>query len=149
MKEELFALGLIIILIYGIWCIFNEIIFPKLVKKGTTEIERNPKWITSELQYYGFSDIDIITCKSKYGMLPRFKLGKNNKLELWIDRDIPARNVEDIGQAALVGKLKIKYNLWFPEKPIYWLSILLYMLDGNDINVRDALPEDKEKQETS
>lgn len=126
------------------WDIFNKVIFPKLVYHGMKEIDRNPKWITSKLQYYGFSDIDIVLCESKWGMLPRFRAGKENRLELWIDNDISTRDVDDIGHLALCVKLKAKYGLWFPDKPTYWLSILLYMLDGGNIEMRE-----QEKQETS
>lgn len=126
------------------WDIFNKIIFPKLVYHGMKEIDRNPKWITSKLQYYGFSDIDIVLCESKWGMLPRFRAGKENRLELWIDNNTSTRDVDDIGHLALCVKLKAKYGLWFPDKPTYWLSILLYMLDGGNIEMRE-----QEKQETS
>lgn len=129
---------------YILWDIFNKIIFPKIVYHGMKEIERNPKWITSKLQYYGFNDIDIVLCKSKWGMLPRFRVGKDNRLELWIDNDTSTRDVEDVGHLALAGKIKAKYGLWFPDKPTYWLSILLYMLDGGDIQMQD-----KKQQETS
>lgn len=126
------------------WDIFNKVIFPKLVYHGMKEIDRNPKWITSKLQYYGFNDIDIVLCESKWGMLPRFRVGKENRLELWIDNDTSTRDVDDIGHLALCVKLKAKYGLWFPDKPTYWLSILLYMLDGGNIEMRE-----QEKQETS
>ena len=126
------------------WDIFNKVIFPKLVYHGMKEIDRNPKWITSKLQYYGFNDIDIVLCESKWGMLPRFRAGKENRLELWIDNDTSTRDVDDIGHLALCVKLKAKYGLWFPDKPTYWLSILLYMLDGGNIEMRE-----QEKQETS
>lgn len=124
-----------IFLLYCIWDIFNGIIFPKIVHKGMTEIERNPKWIISNLQYYGFDDIDIVLCESKWGMLPRLCTGKNNRLELWIDEDTSTKDVDDIGRLALCAKLKIKHGLWFPDKPIYWLSTLLYLLDGGDVEV--------------
>ena len=126
------------------WELFNRIIFPKMVYHGMKEIDRNPKWITSKLQYYGFDDIDIVLCESKWGMLPRFRAGKDNRLELWIDNDTSTRDVDDVGHLALCVKVKAKYGLWFPDKPTYWLSILLYMLDGGDVNMID-----KKQQETS
>lgn len=143
MTEFIYFIGIVCGL-YLMWDIFNKVIFPKMVYRGMKEIDRNPKWITSRLQYYGFSDIDIVLCESKWGMLPRFRAGKNNRLELWIDNDTPTRDVENIGHLALCVMIKAKYGLWFPDKPIYWLSILLYMLDGGNIEMRD-----KEKQETS
>lgn len=132
------------LMLYVAWRIFDRIIFPKMVYHGMKEIERNPNWVTSQLQYYGFEDIDIVLCESKWGMLPRFRASKNNdKIELWIDNDTSTKDIEEVGRLALIGKIKAKYGLWFPDKPIHWLSILCYMLDGNDINMVDK------KQETS
>lgn len=143
MTDYIIYLGAIFGLVV-LWNIFNKVIFPKMVYYEMKETERNPKWITSKLQYYGFSDIDIVLCESRWGMLPRFKVGKNNRLELWIDNNTSTKDVEDIGHLALVGKIKAKYGLWFPDKPTYWLSILLYMLDGGDVDMID-----KKQQETS
>lgn len=123
--------------LYVLAVVFNKIIFPIIVHYSMKETDRNPKWIRSKLQYYGFEDIDIVLCDCKWDVLPRFKVSKDNRLELWIDNDTPARDVNDIGHLALCGKIKAKYGLWFPDKPIYWLSILLYMLDGGEIEVRD------------
>ena len=117
------------------WRIFDRFIFPKMIHHGMKEIERNPKWVTSQLQYYGFNDIDIVLCESKWGMLPRFRTSKNNRVELWVDNDISTKDVEDLGRLALAAKIKVKYGVWFPEKPLYWLSILCYMLDGGDIKM--------------
>lgn len=143
MTDFVMVLGVISGL-YLTWELFNKVIFPKMVYRGMKEIDRNPKWITSKLQYYGFDDIDIVLCESKWGMLPRFRTGKDNRLELWIDNDTSTRDVDDVGHLALCVKVKVKYGLWFPDKPTYWLSILLYMLDGGNIEMRE-----KEKQETS
>ena len=137
-----------IFMVYLTWEIFNRCIFPQMVYHGMKELERNPKWVTSRLPYYGFGDIDIVVCESKWGMLPRFRLGKNNKFELLIDNDTRIEDAEDIGRLALVGKLKAKYNIWFPEKPIYWLSILCYMLDGGDIQMSSVSWEEAHKRET-
>ena len=131
---------------YLAWNIFNKIIFPKMVYHGMKEIERNPKWITSQLQYYGFNDIDIVLCESKWGMLPRFRAGKENRVELWIDKDTSTKDAEEMGRLALVGKVQAKYGLWFPEKPLHWLSILCYMLDGGDIRMESVSWEEKENK---
>lgn len=48
------------------------------------------------------------------------------------------KDIEDIGRLALATKIKIKCGLWFPEKPLYWLSIICYMLDGGDIHMTDT-----------
>ena len=138
------SLFVYIYIVYLIVATIRNIIFPKIIFKSMKEIERNPKWITSKLQYYGFDDIDIVLCESKWGMLPRFRAGKDNRLELWIDNDTSTRDVDDVGHLALCGKVKAKYGLWFPDKPTYWLSILLYTLDGGNIEMKDI-----EKQETS
>lgn len=131
--------------LYLAWELFNKVIFPKMVYHGMKEIDRNPKWITSKLQYYGFDDIDIVLCTSKWGMLPRFRPGKNDKIELWIDNDTSTKDIEDIGKLALIGKLKSKYGLWFPDKPIHWLSILCYMLDGGDVLMKSISCKENNK----
>lgn len=141
---QILVLLIVICILYTAYEIFNHIIFPKMVYKGMKETGRNPKWIMTKLsQYYGFNDVDIVLCNSKWGMLPCMRMGKE-KLELWIDENTLTKDVEDVGVLALGGVLKMKYNVWNPDKPIYWQSILLYMLDGGEIEVRDKI-----KQETS
>lgn len=112
---------------------FNKFIYPRIVKNNFVEIERNPKWIMSELNYYGFDDIDIIVSENKFYSLPYFKLGKDNRIELWIPSDISSKDALEVGRLALAGKITIKYGLEFPNKPIDWLSTLCYMLDGNNV----------------
>jgi hypothetical protein len=143
LDTDLCIIILVGLMLYVTWRTFDRIIFPQMVYHGMKEVERNPKWVTSQLQYYGFNDIDIVLCTSKYGMLPRFRASKDNRIELWIDNDTSTKDIEEVGRLALVGKIKAKYGLWFPDKPIYWLSILCYMLDGGDVNMIDK------KQETS
>lgn len=134
-----------IIICYASWDIFNRVIFPRIVLNGMKEVEKNPKWITSKLyNYYGFSDIDIILCESKWGMLPRFRTGKNNRLELLIDPETSVDEVEDIGRLALAGKIKTKYGVWVNDKPLHWMSILCYMLDGGDVNIETISKEEAE-----
>lgn len=138
------------IISYVGWWLSNNVIIPKIIKCGMKEKDRNPKWITSQLQYYGFNDVDIVLCESKWGRLPYFRLGKNNRLELWIDCDTPTKDIEEIGRLILISKIKSKYNLSFPDKPIYWLSVLCYMLDGGDIRMSAVSWEESDKkQETS
>ena len=127
------------------WVVFDRVIFPHMVYNGMKETSRNPKWITSQLQYYGFGDIDIVLCESKWGMLPHFRMTKNDKFELWVDNETSVKDVDDIGRLALAGKIKTLYGLWFPEKPIYWLSILCYMLDGGDIKMESVKWEENKK----
>lgn len=145
MTEKQILLSLIIAcVIYTMYKIFDHIIFPKMIYNGMKETDRNPKWIMSKLsQYYGFNEVDIVLCTSKWGMLPCMREGKE-KLELWIDEDTPTSDVNDIGIMALAGVLKMKYGILDLDKPIYWQSILLYMLDGGEIEMKDKI-----KQETS
>lgn len=127
--------GLGILLLYEI---FNKKITPWLIEKLTTDIEKNPEWIMSELQnkYYGFKDLDIIIVDSLLGIIPRFRLEKgSHQLQFLIPEDVSSRDIDDIAQLALAGKIKIKYGVWYPDKPTQWLSILNYLLDGGDIKI--------------
>lgn len=140
----LFLIGM-----YAFYWIFSRVMLPKLIEKNTKEIDRNPKWITNELhsKYYGFDDIDFITAENTFGALPRFRVpkGDNTRLEMLVPNDISTRDVEHIGRMALVGKIKIKYGLFFPDKPLHWLSILLFMLEGGEVTVKDI----EKRQETN
>lgn len=130
---------LIAVTLVKTWRLF---IFPKIVEKTTVDVEKNPKWITPKLRttYYGFSDIDIITAKSSIGTLPRFRLAPKKKeeerprLELLISEDTSVNDIDKVAQLALRGKIHIFYGIATPNKSATWLSILLYMLDGGDIN---------------
>src|SRR5699024_3819905 len=101
--------------------------------------------------YYGFSNIDIITARSTIGALPRFRLNSKEKdkerLELLISEDTPVNDIDKVATLALQGKLHVCYNLHFPDKSAYWLSILLYMLDGGDIKPESIVWESKNKIE--
>lgn len=129
----------VIAILYGMYEIFNRIVFPWIVNTRTKDIEKNPKWITPKLKekYYGFTDIDIIIVNSPLGMLPRFRLDKKqtDRLQLLIPEDISVKDIDDIAQLALAGKIRIKYGLWFPNKSAHWLAILNFMLDGGDIKI--------------
>ena len=117
--------------------LFRYVISPAIIESGIEDIEKNPKWITSRLhdKYYGFNDIDFVIVKSKFGRLPRFRVGKKGKaLEMLISEDTPTKDVEIIGMLALASKIKIQHGIFLPGRPIYWLSVLCYMLDGGDIN---------------
>ena len=137
--ESMLATIIVIIIGYILMKIWKYIIFPFIVKKTTHEVEKNPKWITPKLRqnYYGFSNIDIITARSTIGALPRFRLNSKEKgeerLELLIPEDTPISDIDKVATLALQGKIHLYYNLFFPDKSAHWLSILLYMLDGNDI----------------
>lgn len=139
----------VIAILYGMYEIFNKIIFPWIVNTRTKDIEKNPKWIIPKLKetYYGFKDIDIIIVDSPLGMLPRFRpaKGTENRLQLLLPEDISVKDVDNIAQIALAGKIKIKYGLWFPDKPAHWLAILNFMLDGGDIRIEATKWEEVNK----
>ena len=151
--ESMLATIIVIIIGYILMKIWKYIIFPFVVKKTTHEIEKNPKWITPKLRqnYYGFSNIDIITARSTIGALPRFRLNSKERdkerLELLISEDTPVNDIDKVATLALQGKLHVYYNLYLPDKPAYWLSILLYMLDGGDIKPESIVWESKNKIE--
>lgn len=151
--ESMLATIIVIIIGYILIKIWKYVIFPFVVKKTTHEIEKNPKWITPKLRqnYYGFSNIDIITARSTIGGLPRFRLNSKERdkerLELLISEDTPVNDIDKVATLALQGKLHVYYNLYFPDKPAYWLSILLYMLDGGDIKPESIVLESKNKIE--
>ena len=151
--ESMLATIMVIVIGYILIKIWKYIIFPFVVKKTTHEIEKNPKWITPKLRqnYYGFSNIDIITARSTIGALPRFRLNSKERdkerLELLISEDTPVNDIDKVATLALQGKLHVYYNLYFPDKPAYWLSILLYMLDGGDIKPESIVLENKNKIE--
>ena len=148
-STDLACILLFIIVGYALSRLYRFVIFPKIIEKTTKEFDKNPKWITNELhaKYYGFADIDFITAENTIGALPRFRVSKTDKsrLEILIPNDTLTRDVEQMGQVALVGKIKIKYGLFFPDKPIHWLSILLFMLEGGEISVKDM----EKRQETN
>lgn len=149
--EDLIILLFTFFLVMFLAKLWKLIIFPKIVEKTTKEVEKNPKWITPKLRttYYGFSNIDIITANSSIGALPRFRLSpkKNKKdetrLELLIPEDTSMNDIDKIAALALRGKINIFYGLMTPDKPAYWLAILLYMLDGGDIKQEAISWEDK------
>lgn len=147
-STDLAYILLMLIVGYALGRLYKLVIFPKMIEKTTKEIDKNPKWITNELhsKYYGFSDIDFITAENTIGALPRFRVAKDStRLEFLIPEDTSIRDIERMGQVALVGKIKIKYGLFFPDKPLHWLSILCFMLDGGEISIKDV----EKRQETN
>lgn len=124
--------------------IFRKKIFPSLLRDSLKEVERNPRWFKARKEYYGFEDMDVVLYEHSFACSPYFKTNKDRtKLEFWIHNDTKVDDAEEMARIALAGKIQAKYGLWFPDKPIYWLSILLYLLDGGDVNMIDK------KQETS
>lgn len=143
-KTDILSLILVILVIYLFYHIFDKKIFPKLVDRHTKEIEKNPKWITSRLQYYGFDDIDFILARSVFGMIPRLRVNKKkDRLELLLPEEISVDDIEEIGRIALACKIQARYGVLFADKPLYWLSILCYMLDGGDVKMEPKSVIDK------
>ena len=84
----------------------------------------------------------ILAENNIFSSLPRFKITRANRYELWLPSDVSIRDVDEIVRLALVGKIKIKYGLDFDNKSLHWLSILCYMLDGGDIREDKVAFED-------
>ena len=139
----------------GMLCIdlYIKIIRPFLIKKTTKELEKNPKWLMSELrsQYYGLDDIDVILTENKrFLILPRIRLTKDKKrLELLIPADmITTKDIDNVAKLLLISKISIKVSpqvgMLYANKPTYWLSILDYMLDGGEVNQSAVSWKEKE-----
>ena len=143
--------GITILIILSLFIfakIFCKIIFPAIVEANTVYIEMNPDWVKHRIKekYYGFYDMDIILVNDPFNQVPRFKKSKDKKrLQLLLPNDISVDDSDSIAQMALASKLKIYHNLWFPDKPAYWLSILCYMLDGGDIQEKAVSWEEANK----
>lgn len=118
--------------------LFKEVILPKIVKKKTIEIETNPKWIKSKVENkYGFQDIDFILARSPFNNLPYMRVvekDKKTRFQFILSEDTSVNDVDEIARLAIAEKIYVKYNLAYMDKPLFWLSILCYMLDGGDIN---------------
>ena len=147
LSNEACIIIIAVISLYTGYKIFDRILFPIMVNKLTKYVEMNPEWITPKLrkEYYGFYDIDIILVNDPLGCVPRFKKTKDKRFQLLISEDTSVKDIEDVGRLALATKIKIEYGLWFPEKPLHWLSILCYMLDGGDIKQESTRWEEVEK----
>lgn len=141
--KDLCYLGLSLCSIYALYNIVKVYIFPKVLDLLTTVKEVNPEWLTTKLrsEYYGFNDINFIICDCPIWNVPRFRLSKNphQNIEFLIPSGATVWDREKLAKIALMGKIKIKYdvNTSF-NKPIEWLSILCYMLDGGDINISET-----------
>lgn len=145
MIEDVIIILFIAFIIHTLLQLFKFLLLPKLIEKTTKEIEKNPKWIASKINYYGFHDIDIILATGPDFALPRLRISKENRYELLVSNDISTKEVDDIIRLALLGKIQVKYGLFFPDKPLHWLSILCYMLDGGDIKEEATSWEAKNK----
>lgn len=151
LDRDVVILFLGIALTYMLYRIWKYHIFPKIVDIKTKEVEVNPKWIMKELhtKYYGFYDIDFITTEGVFADRPRFRSNRKDdtRLQFLIPNDTSIRDLEELGRLALIGKLKIKYGVFYPDKPIMWLSIVCFLLDGHDINLK-SVSFDKAKEDS-
>lgn len=147
-NTQLWSILFIIILSLACYYTLTRNIIPFIAKRGMKELEKNPKWIISNIHknYYGFYDIDFILTESKYGGLPYFRFEKKTRhLEVLIPNDTSTNDINDIAKLALSAKIKIFYGLDFRDKPLHWLSILCYMLDGGEIKQEATKWEKVEK----
>ena len=149
--RDLCYVGLNLCSLYAVYWVIKHFIYPKLIDFTNKELERNPQWLTGYLRsnYYGFEDIDFIICECPICNVPRFRVPKDlNRLELFVPNDFSNWDRDKIARVALLGKIKIKHGVDASfDKPIYWLSILCYMLEGGDINVSETRCEKKEEVE--
>lgn len=100
-------------------------------------LEKNPKWLLPELrsQYYGFHDIVIYVVKNTY--ISSINLHYHTALkclEVFIpEYEAVPRDIDDIAKFILAGKIFLQHKIRITDKPVYWLSILCYMLDGGEV----------------
>lgn len=141
MDIRLLELTLVVVAIYAARRVARfviTVVIPRMERRAAIEVGRNPKWIISQLPYYGFYDVDFVLFKSKLNTMPHFRLNKNkDRIEMWLPEDVTTQDIPELGRLALAGKLNAKYDVWYPDKPIHWLSVLCFMLDGGDINVQE------------
>lgn len=144
---------LVVIYLRATFYVWKRWVRPMMETFKMKEVDRNPKWVMRQLvSYYGFEDIDFVLFDSGVVCSPRLKTNKTrDRLELWLPCDTLTKDVPELGRIALACKLHVRYGVWYPDKPIYWLSVLLFMLDGGEIRMEDRpKPTEKElKQETS
>lgn len=144
----IYLYGLIGLVVFiGTYILLEKVIFPWLIEKRTIELEKNPKWLMTKLQdrYYGFRDLDIILVDS-IEELPKFRyIKKENQLQLLLSDDISVSDIDTIAKIALLGRIKLEYGLWYPEKSAHWLSICYYILNGGDIKI-DATKWEKRQE---
>lgn len=126
--------------------LFQDLILPIIVKKQTVETEINPKWIKSKVENkYGFQDIDFILAQSSFNNLPYMRIvsedkkkRKNIRFQFILSEDTSVNDVDLVARMALAGKIYAKYGVIYNDKPLHWLCILCYMLDGGDIAEKET-----------
>lgn len=136
------------VLSYVCCYIFSRYIQPAFMTANLKIIETNPKWLVSKLneRYYGFHDIDILLADNPYLSFPVERFNKKtNHIEIILSNDdTTTKDIDDIAQLALSIKLIVKYQIFYEGKSADWLSILCYMIEGNDINIDKVKWEEKE-----
>lgn len=151
LSDELCFLILTAIIVYIGYRVFKSVAIPFTINFIADEIEMNPKWFIGKLRedYYGFHDVDIILVDHAVGRLPCFRKVKATKrIEVLLSEEVKTSEVNSLAQLILATKIKMKYGVYYPNKPIAWLSILCYMLDGGEINQIDAKWENKREQKS-
>ena len=127
-----------LLFVVAMWRLFSNVILPWVVKRKTVETEVNPKWIKSKVEgKYGFQDIDFILARSPFNNLPYMKVtnkDETTRFQFILSEDTSINDVNEMARLALAGKIYVKYHVLYMDKPLFWLSILCYMLDGGDIN---------------
>ena len=74
MKEIGIALILFATLWFLYYYVYSKLILPIILDNyAMQEVDRNPNWIISQLQYHGFDDIDIVLYTSNYHTAIQFK----------------------------------------------------------------------------
>lgn len=140
--KDLCYLGLTLCSIYAFYHIIKVVVFPNILNLFTKVKETNPDWLAGKLrsQYYGFNDIDFIICECPIYNAPRFRLTKDmSRIQFLVPTGMTVWDREKLAKIALIGKIKIRYDVDTSfNKPIEWLSILCYMLDGGDINISET-----------
>lgn len=141
-QEYLLALLLGLMFALATIKLFQDVILPMIEKKKTVETEINPKWITSKVEHsYGFQDIDFILARSPFNNLPYMRVVQKDgkvRFQFILSEDTSVKDVDTIVKMAITGKIYAKYKVLYPDKPLFWLSILCYMLDGGDIQENET-----------
>lgn len=144
--NRIIAALLLVIYLRILLYVFKHWIKPSLETRSMKEVDRNPKWVTKQItSYYGFEDIDFVLFDSNMVDSPRLKTNKTrDRLELWLPCDTLTKDIPELSRLALACKIHTRHGVWCPDKPIYWLSVLCFMLDGGEIKMEDR-PKSPEK----
>ena len=115
---------------------FSYILQKRKLKKLNI-IEKNPKWIVSDLKTrgYGLDDVDVFVTENTDSSLHTFDYNASqSKLTAYVPKSFSSQDIEVLAKEILVTKIYIKTKNNYDDKPIHWLFILYYLLEGNDIS---------------